>query len=174
MEHGLVLSDTKPLPEPMHICIGESGKSLVQILVCCPFGTKPLSKSMMSDCHLDSKGTAFIDIWIKIQIFYNIQWHLNQYTIILLEAKASEVWFNSFNSFHCHFSHIYRLRNNIEKIIDKTALTGIKCKHIHSFHFSHKYIHWTIPLEQYKGCQVQLLALYDYSLSLCNNVNNFQ
>ena len=53
------------LPLVLHTCVSES--ALVQIMVCCLFGAKPLSKPMLGCCKFVPLGTNFSEVLIKIQ-----------------------------------------------------------------------------------------------------------
>ena len=55
--------------------------SVVQIMACCPFGTKASTNSMLANCQLNALEN-------------NFKWNLNQYTQIFLQWKTFEnvVW----------------------------------------------------------------------------------
>ena len=59
------------LPNAAYLCQW-IGSALVQIMACCLFGTKPLSKLMLGYCQLDALG----QISIKIQNFSFMKMHL--------------------------------------------------------------------------------------------------
>ena len=68
-----VINSTPPNAAYMYQWIGST---LVQIMACCLFGTKPLSKQMLGYCELDPRGTNFSEILIKIQNFSFTKMHL--------------------------------------------------------------------------------------------------
>ena len=51
------------------------GSALVQIMACCLFGAKPLSKPMLGYCQLESRNNPS-EILVKIQNFSFIKMHL--------------------------------------------------------------------------------------------------